>query len=57
MTDINDLKNERMNKLIELVSLYDQFGYLPCDKELDKIDELDLQILALGKNEGMWRDK
>ncbi len=57
MTDINDLKTERMNKLIELVSLYDQFGYLPCDKELDKIDELDLQILALGKNEGMWRDE
>jgi hypothetical protein len=44
-----------MNRLIELVSIYDQSGCLPHDKDLDKIDELDDKILEMGKDMGMWR--
>lgn len=53
MKNIDDLKTKRMNKLIELVSLYDQFGYIPDDRDLKLIDELDADILDANKKRGI----
>jgi len=45
--EYQNLVTERMNKLIEMTSMYDQFGWVD-EKDIERINELDELIMSYG---------
>ena len=45
--DISKLETKRMNMLIEMTSMFDQYGGPPHEKSLATIDLIDVKLLGL----------